>query len=174
MKYLDLAQLESINNLFSYLSDESRVRTPIYHDTISDFAEDTDSQPTQFGVFGLPRFQMKVEAYSCKITQNDKKLLRYLEARFSSDERDTMSADDAEKAQAQSPEPVKFLRKRSASNIESAENDSLHIKNGETISRRVLFYLIGTLNASFPDYDFRYQIWPQSIFHYFVTQQHTH
>ncbi|KAJ2065374.1 RNA polymerase III-inhibiting protein maf1 [Coemansia aciculifera] len=76
----------------------------------------------------------RVEAYSCKVAGADKKLYRFLENKFQ---------DDLEEAKNLSPE------QSSLTNIVSPFGPLT-----QSASRKTLFYLIATLNASFPDYDF--------------------
>ncbi|KAJ1676030.1 RNA polymerase III-inhibiting protein maf1 [Spiromyces aspiralis] len=79
------------------------------------------------------RVMVRVEAYTCKSAGADKKLYKYLEQRYH---------EDAEEAQL-SPEfsPLNGM----ISPFGPLSNSA---------SRKTLFYLIATLNASFPDYDF--------------------
>ncbi|KAJ2647699.1 RNA polymerase III-inhibiting protein maf1 [Coemansia sp. RSA 1250] len=76
----------------------------------------------------------RIEAYSCKAAGNDKKLYRYLENKFQA---------DLEEAKGLSPEY------NSLTNTVSPFGPLT-----KPASRKMLFYLIATLNASFPDYDF--------------------
>ncbi|KAJ2045616.1 RNA polymerase III-inhibiting protein maf1, partial [Coemansia sp. S155-1] len=71
-----------------------------------------------------------------KVAGADKKLYRFLENKFQ---------DDLEEAKNLSPE------QSSLTNIVSPFGPLT-----QSASRKTLFYLIATLNASFPDYDFRY------------------
>ncbi|PIA14279.1 Maf1-domain-containing protein [Coemansia reversa NRRL 1564] len=76
----------------------------------------------------------RIEAYSCKAAGTDKKLFRYLENKYQ---------EDLEESKGLSPEQC------SLTNTISPFGPLT-----QPASRRMLFYLIGTLNASFPDYDF--------------------
>ncbi|KAJ1736417.1 RNA polymerase III-inhibiting protein maf1 [Coemansia sp. Benny D160-2] len=76
----------------------------------------------------------RIEAYSCKVAGADKKLYRYLENKYQ---------EDLEEAKTLSPE------QSSLTNIVSPFGPLT-----QSASRKTLFYLIATLNASFPDYDF--------------------
>ncbi|KAJ2472985.1 RNA polymerase III-inhibiting protein maf1 [Coemansia sp. RSA 2322] len=76
----------------------------------------------------------RVEGYSCKVAGADKKLYRYLENKYQ---------EDLEEAKNLSPE------QSSLTNIVSPFGPLT-----QSASRKTLFYLIATLNASFPDYDF--------------------
>ncbi|PVU93585.1 hypothetical protein BB561_003181 [Smittium simulii] len=78
----------------------------------------------------------RIEVYSCKVAGNDKKLYKYLQHKYSEDEVEARSISTSLPAQNSSP-PLP-----SAVQIENS-------------TKRTLFYLISTLNASFPDYDFR-------------------
>ncbi|KAJ2605891.1 RNA polymerase III-inhibiting protein maf1 [Coemansia sp. RSA 1722] len=78
----------------------------------------------------------RVETYSCKVAGTDKKLYRYLEQKYQ---------EDLEEAKELSPE------QSSLTNTFSPFGPLT-----QSASRKALFYLIATLNASFPDYDFRY------------------
>ncbi|KAJ2530030.1 RNA polymerase III-inhibiting protein maf1, partial [Coemansia sp. RSA 1935] len=76
----------------------------------------------------------RIEAYSCKAAGTDKKLYRYLENKYQ---------EELEEAKALTPE------QSSLTNIASPFGPLT-----QPASRKMLFYLIATLNASFPDYDF--------------------
>ncbi|KAF8932844.1 RNA polymerase III-inhibiting protein maf1 [Dissophora ornata] len=77
----------------------------------------------------------RVEPYSCKAAGADKKLYKQLESKYDPSSQTMMSPPD---------------------------DDGFNIRNiispfgpmDQPASRKTLFYLIGTLNASFPDYDF--------------------
>ncbi|OMJ13616.1 Repressor of RNA polymerase III transcription maf1 [Smittium culicis] len=77
----------------------------------------------------------RLEVYSCKAAGVDKKLYRYLESKYS---------EDVFEAKSLSPE-------QSYINTVYSPFGPL----SELSSRKILFYLIATLNASFSDYDFR-------------------
>ncbi|PVV04260.1 hypothetical protein BB560_001242 [Smittium megazygosporum] len=74
----------------------------------------------------------RIEVYSCKIAGDDKKLYKYLKKRYTQEE------EELNAASGYSPESA--LQK---------------VDSSEASSRRILFYLISTLNSSFPDYDFK-------------------
>lgn len=78
----------------------------------------------------------RVEAYSCKNARADRKLYKQLELRF---------PDEAveEMGYSASPEQV---------TVTALQYTTAH--DTMSASRKTLFYLIATLNASFPDYDF--------------------
>lgn len=73
------------------------------------------------------RISGRIEAYSCKTVGEDKRLYKTLEAKWTGDE-----MDDAELSIVSPFGPL-----------------------DQHASRKTLFYLIATLNASFSDYDFR-------------------
>lgn len=91
MKYLQYERLEIVSN---YLSSFS---------------------PSDYQIQG------RVEAFSCKDTVEDKKLRRFVEARYS------LAAGGAQA-----------------------------LYSDQRIARKYFFYLLATLNAVFPDYDYRY------------------
>ncbi|OZJ05794.1 hypothetical protein BZG36_01270 [Bifiguratus adelaidae] len=75
----------------------------------------------------------KLEAYSCKSAGSDKKLLKQLETRYALDMGNgSVSPTDDQLRDIISP-------------LGSMDQSS---------SRKILFYLIGTLNLAWPDYDF--------------------
>ncbi|KAJ2161922.1 RNA polymerase III-inhibiting protein maf1 [Coemansia sp. RSA 552] len=76
----------------------------------------------------------RIEAYSCKAAGADKKLYRQLENKYQ---------QSLEEAKGLSPQ------QRSLTNLVSPFGPLT-----QPASRKMLFYLIATLNASFPDYDF--------------------
>ncbi|KAF9422276.1 RNA polymerase III-inhibiting protein maf1 [Podila epigama] len=86
-------------------------------------------------VFDTPECRVygRVEPYSCKAAGADKKLYKQIETRYD---------------QSNSP-PEEDGSSGSFRNIISPFGPL-----DQPASRRTLFYLIGTLNASFPDYDF--------------------
>ncbi|CAG4998273.1 unnamed protein product [Parnassius apollo] len=80
--------------------------------------------------------QGRVESYSCKMAGNEKAFYK----RFTAD------GETTHNLQALSPpEGVAYSRSL------SGDEDGVLC---DTISRKTLFYLIATLNAAFPDYDF--------------------
>ncbi|KAJ1984224.1 RNA polymerase III-inhibiting protein maf1 [Dimargaris verticillata] len=108
---------------------------------IPDF--DVINAALNFETAGDAKLQGRVEAYTCKLAGTDKKLFKCLENKFQ---------EDLEAASSLSPE-------QSLSHMISPFGPLT-----EAASRRVLFYLIATLNASFPDYDFRF-IKPEQFTH---------
>ncbi|KAI9228553.1 MAG: Maf1 regulator-domain-containing protein [Piptocephalis tieghemiana] len=135
MKYLEIAPLEAITSSLNF--------------------EVPDSQ-----IFG------RVEAYSCKSASNDKKLYKALESKYG-------SVGSAHSPAFSSPPPPPFVTQSTtaalvASSVSppptffSPSSSSPHDLRASSpfgsldqpSSRKALFYLIATLNASFPDYDF--------------------
>ncbi|RKP13606.1 repressor of RNA polymerase III transcription Maf1 [Piptocephalis cylindrospora] len=93
--------------------------------------------------FEVPDSQIfgRVEAYSCKSASNDKKLYKALENKYGSVALQPSHASPSfTHPTSTSPHDL-----RASSPFGSLEQPS---------SRKALFYLIATLNASFPDYDF--------------------
>ncbi|KAJ3099771.1 RNA polymerase III-inhibiting protein maf1 [Phlyctochytrium bullatum] len=104
MKYLEYESLEEINTALSCV-DTGDMR-----------------------VFG------RLEAYSCKNTQDDKKLKQHIEHK---------KYDDT--LEAGSPDAISFSLRSPVSPFGPLSQPT---------SRKTLFYLLATLNAAFPDYDF--------------------
>lgn len=88
----------------------------------------------------------RIESYSCKMVGSDKRLFKSMNAEAGSGPNDL---------QALSP-PQSALISQSPSRLYSrSQSDDGEGPLCDTISRKTLFHLIGTLNASFhPDYDF--------------------
>lgn len=89
------------------------------------------------------KIEGRIESYSCKMAGNDKKLFKALQS---------AGGHNAGDLQALSP-PQSIL------SLSPSKGYSRSHSDGEgylcdTISTKTLFYLISTLNASFPDYDF--------------------
>ncbi|XP_031564077.1 repressor of RNA polymerase III transcription MAF1 homolog [Actinia tenebrosa] len=96
----------------------------------------------------------KVESYSCKMAGNDKKLYKTLNEGSSPSDLQALSPPTVQVTTIPSPttnNPFLYSsRKRTLSNTSQEEGTLC-----DTISRKTLFHLISTLNASFqPDYDF--------------------
>jgi len=94
-----------------------------------------------------------LESFSCKMTGNDKKLYKNLNTRRSEELSQSPVADmEALSPTYESMEygvsPGSYLSKSCGSEDELA-NDLPSL-----VSRKTLFYLLSTLNATFPDYDF--------------------
>lgn len=77
----------------------------------------------------------RIETYSCKLAGVDKKLYKHLESQWNSDLSESISPDQTHSLQ----------------NIISPFGPM-----DQPSSRRMLFNLIATLNASYPDYDFSF------------------
>lgn len=89
----------------------------------------------------------RVESYSCKMAGNDKRLYKIMNAEPGTTPHDLQALSPPQSI-AYSHSPIK-----SFSYSNSDDGDSVHLC--DVISRKTLFYLISTLNASFhPDYDF--------------------
>ncbi|RKP07612.1 repressor of RNA polymerase III transcription MAF1 [Thamnocephalis sphaerospora] len=91
----------------------------------------------------------RLEAYSCKHAGNDRKLLKFIEHKYDANALDAHSL---------SPGPEPHLPGVDAWSLSPVSRDLIVSPFGplsQPSSRRTLFYLIATLNASFPDYDFR-------------------
>lgn len=86
---------------------------------------------------GDSRIVGRIESYSCKMAGTDKALYKRFNA-------EGVHPNDL---QALSPPQGIFQYSRSVSGDEDGPLC-------DTISRKTLFYLIATLNSSFPDYDF--------------------
>nr|XP_037284422.1 repressor of RNA polymerase III transcription MAF1 homolog isoform X1 [Rhipicephalus microplus] len=88
----------------------------------------------------------RIESYSCKMVGSDKRLFKTMNAEASGGLNDL---------QALSP-PQSVLISQSPSRLYSrSQSDDGEGHLCDTINRKTLFHLIGTLNASFhPDYDF--------------------
>lgn len=83
----------------------------------------------------------RIESYSCKMVGQDKRLFKSMNAEPGTSPHDLQALSPPQSALGQSPNKFYF---------ESNEGQLC-----DTISRKSLFYLISTLNASFyPDYDF--------------------
>lgn len=97
---------------------------------------------------GQCRIVGRIESYSCKMVGNDKRLFK----QSLSSEPGTSPND----LQALSPpQSIGCSSGASPSKDYSRSSDDSSGHLCDTISRKTLFYLIGTLNASFlPDYDF--------------------
>ncbi|KAF7266392.1 repressor of RNA polymerase III transcription Maf1 [Rhynchophorus ferrugineus] len=80
----------------------------------------------------------RIESYSCKMAGGDKALYK----RF--------NAEGINPNDLQALSPPQTVTQYSGSSVSGDEDGPLC----DTISRKTLFYLIATLNSSFPDYDF--------------------
>lgn len=87
----------------------------------------------------------RIESYSCKMIGNDKRLFKTMNAESGTSPHDLQALSPPQSTLGHSPN-------RSYSRSQSGDEEG-HLC--DTISRKTLFYLITTLNASFhPDYDF--------------------
>lgn len=92
-----------------------------------------------------------LDSYSCKMTGNDKKLYKYLNTQgHSSSDLKALSPSESQQQliYGLSPNYVYLSRNQ----LEFAEDDSSGLVS--VISGKMLFTLLSTLNAAFPDYDF--------------------
>ncbi|CAG2170662.1 unnamed protein product [Oppiella nova] len=98
--------------------------------------------------FDAQQYQIvaRVESYSCKMAGNDKKLYKTMNAMEGNDLQALSPPQTAITPHSHSPHKA---YSRSASD---GDGEGGHLC--DTISRKTLFYLIATLNASHPDYDF--------------------
>ncbi|KAJ3219113.1 RNA polymerase III-inhibiting protein maf1, partial [Clydaea vesicula] len=81
----------------------------------------------------------RIECYSCKNTYDDKKLFSYFNKKYEKEE----STFEVKSLSSHSPELFNHL----------STSDGLNLVNF-AIPRKNLFFLLATLNAAFPDYDF--------------------
>lgn len=98
----------------------------------------------------------RIESYSCKMAGNDKKLYKTLNEGSTPSELQALSPPQTTKPGSISPTnssyPAIFANARQRSLSTGSQEEAVLC---DTISRKMLFYLISTLNASFnPDYDF--------------------
>jgi len=99
---------------------------------------------------GQYRLQVRVESYSCKMGgRDDKKLYKIMNAEPGSS-RDLQALSPPQSITSHSISPAKNFSRSQSISDEGESSGPLC----DTISRKTLFYLIATLNASFPDYDF--------------------
>ena len=91
-----------------------------------------------------------VESYSCKMTGNDKKSYKLLNTcGHSPTDLEALSPSEAEIQQQLHGLSPNSMYSRSRSQSENENLPSL-------VSRKTLFYLTSTMNASFPDYNFNH------------------
>lgn len=98
----------------------------------------------------------RIESYSCKMAGNDKKLYKTLNEGSAPSELQALSPPQTTNPGSVSPTnssyPAIFANARQRSLSTGSQEEAVLC---DTISRKMLFYLISTLNASFnPDYDF--------------------
>ncbi|XP_033124762.1 repressor of RNA polymerase III transcription MAF1 homolog [Anneissia japonica] len=90
----------------------------------------------------------KVESYSCKMAGNDKRLFKLISSENGQSPNDLQALSPPQSGFSLSP--GQMLQLSNSNSGEEASGPLCH-----TCSRRMIFYLIATLNASFhPDYDF--------------------
>ncbi|XP_065674870.1 repressor of RNA polymerase III transcription MAF1 homolog isoform X2 [Hydra vulgaris] len=94
--------------------------------------------------------QASIESYSCKMTTNDKRLYKELNMHGHSPKDLEALAPSESQVQKNSVSPQSTFQSRSR--LSSTEEDSSNIVL--VMNRKMLFTLISTLNASFPDYEF--------------------
>lgn len=99
---------------------------------------------------GRCRIIGRVEIYSCKLVTNEKRLYKQLHSDPENDPHKLEALSPPESC-SYSCSPSKLYSR----SLNSEDGDGKEAHLCDTISRRTLFYLIATLNASFgPDYDF--------------------
>ncbi|XP_054164326.1 repressor of RNA polymerase III transcription MAF1 homolog [Oppia nitens] len=92
----------------------------------------------------------RVEIYSCKMAGNEKKLYKTMNSGDGKSPNDLQALSPPQTIMAiPNNSPNKIYSRSQSSDGEAGEG---HLC--DTISRKTLFYLIATLNASYPDYDF--------------------
>ncbi|CAG2108714.1 unnamed protein product [Medioppia subpectinata] len=98
--------------------------------------------------FDAEQYQIvaRVESYSCKMAGNEKKLYKTMHNEEGKSPNDLQALSPPQTIIAHSHSPNKYSRSQ------SSDGEGGHLC--DTISRKTLFYLIATLNASHPDYDF--------------------
>lgn len=100
---------------------------------------------------GRCRIIGRVEIYSCKLVTNEKRLYKQLNRDLESDPNKQLEALSPPESSSYSCSPSKLYSR----SLTSEEGDGKDGHLCDTISRKTLFYLVATLNASFgPDYDF--------------------
>ena len=95
----------------------------------------------------------RVESYSCKMAGSDKRLYKTMTSESGTDphQLQTLSPPQSTSCYSMSPTKGGIYSRSEGDGSDGGEGGHLC----DTISRRTLFYLIATLNASFnPDYDF--------------------
>lgn len=95
--------------------------------------------------------QGSIESYSCKMTGNDKKLYKELNTQgHSPKDLEALSPSESQLQHLHGLSPNSMYAPRSR--LSSTEDDSSEFIS--VMNRKMLFTLLSTLNASFPDYDF--------------------
>lgn len=112
---------------------------------------------------GDSRAYGRIEAYSCKSTVDDKKLKQYIDKKYGDfDEEEPSSAMstslNSTSPRSSLPTPI-GTTPTSRHSIASSPRSASPKVHGHgalslSIAKKTLFYLLATLNAAFPDYDF--------------------
>lgn len=96
----------------------------------------------------------RIESYSCKMAGGDKALYKRYNMWFyrtlNNWKLSRFNAEGINPNDLQALSPPQTVSQYSGSSVSGDEDGPLC----DTISRKTLFYLIATLNSSFPDYDF--------------------
>lgn len=116
MKYLQFERLEMMSNCLTSLNQNNSTQV-----------------------------QGRLEAFSCKDTVEDKKLKRFVEAKFLP-QINTLPHNTSQPKHEQ----LNYEKQNIYKNIELKRLDT------ERESRKCFFYLLATLNAVFPDYDYSF------------------
>jgi hypothetical protein len=160
MKLLENAEFESLTNTLSLQArdvwiDGRYVRVRIHYDyrtivysllVAQFFVTFIDCMPQVFIQSIKSMFEnCRIESYSCKMAGNDKKLYKMLNQEgHSPNDLQALSPPQTGLSTSVSPKQSQLFG--------SYENQT---EMADACSRKMLFYLISTLNASFqPDYDF--------------------
>lgn len=105
---------------------------------------------------GVSKIDTRIESYSCKMAGDAKRLYKQMH-----DEKSGQSPSDLQMLGPSTGSPITqpmintYLNQLSSDNENTDLTGSLKSNNIDIISRKMLFYLMSTLNASFqPDYDF--------------------
>jgi len=93
-----------------------------------------------------------IESYSCKMTGNDKKLYKDMNTYGKSPtDLEALSPSESQMQQLHGVSPNSMFLSSIERLSSTEDNDSSKVS---VMKRKMLFTLISTLNASFPDYDF--------------------
>lgn len=92
-----------------------------------------------------------IESYSCKMTGNDKKLYHKLNMSPKSPSQVPQVLSPPQSQMTYGITPTTPTRTRQLSSCAEDDDDAADVS---VISRKLLFTLLSTLNAAFPDYDF--------------------
>ncbi|KAL4235454.1 RNA polymerase III-inhibiting protein maf1 [Mactra antiquata] len=91
------------------------------------------------------RIEGRIESYSCKMAGNDKRLFKTLK-------QESADSNPSDLQVLSPPQSTVSLSPNKSYGRSMSDGESGYLC--DTISTKTLFYLISTLNASFPDYDF--------------------